>query len=292
MLFYDPILSADHSISCASCHSPYQAFAHNDHELSHGINDRIGKRNAPALFNLAWQKTFMWDGAIHHIDFQPLAPINHPDEMGEHTAHVIEKLNKLPAYISQCNQAFGDDTLTGERMLKSLSQFQLSLVSADSKYDRVKKGSDHFSPMESAGYSVYRSHCSSCHPEPLFFKNEFTTNGLSPDSTLNDSGRYTVTRRPEDLFLFKIPSLRNLSYSYPYMHDGRFQKISDVIRHYSEGIDKTRHLPKSIKGEMHLEARQKTELTAFLLTLNDSAFIFRQNHQYPRYLFQGNRKVK
>lgn len=288
MLFYDPILSQDSTIACASCHSPYQAFAHTDHALSHGINDKIGKRNAPALFNLAWQKQFMWDGAIHHLEVQALAPINNPDEMGENTLNVIKKLMSSKQYHNAFYQAFGTDSITGERMLKALTAFELSLVSATSTYDLVQQGKAHFSPQQSAGYLIYKKHCRHCHPEPLFFKNEFLSNGLMPDSTLRDSGRYQVTGKVNDLYRFKIPSLRNLRYTYPYMHDGRFRNLQQVIRHYSDEEKNPIQLPVELKKKMALTAVEKTDLIAFLLCLNDSSFLFNPNHQYPRHLLNNN----
>ena len=121
-LFFDPILSKDSTISCASCHSPYNAFAHTDHDLSHGINDEIGTRNAPALFNLAWQKTFMWDGAINHLDMQALAPINHPGEMGERIKNVAFKLQNKEIYPPLFYQAFADSSITGQHILQALAQ--------------------------------------------------------------------------------------------------------------------------------------------------------------------------
>jgi cytochrome c peroxidase len=136
-LFYDPILSQDSTISCASCHSPYNAFAHTDHDLSHGINDEIGNRNASALFNLAWHESFMWDGAINHLDMQALAPISHAKEMGEDIKNVVRKLQNKAIYPPLFEAAFNDSIITGAKVLKALSQFQISLVSATSKYDEV-----------------------------------------------------------------------------------------------------------------------------------------------------------
>jgi cytochrome c peroxidase len=144
VLFFDPILSKDKSISCASCHSSFNAFAHTDHDLSHGIGDSIGNRNAPALFNLAWQSSFMWDGAVNHLDVQALAPITHPKEMGEDLETVVRKLQASKIYPKLFFKAFNDSIITGERVLKSLSQFQLTLISANSKYDRVKEGIENF----------------------------------------------------------------------------------------------------------------------------------------------------
>jgi cytochrome c peroxidase len=185
-LFYDPILSADNTISCASCHSPFNAFAHTDHDLSHGIFDSIGNRNAPALFNLAWQKTFMWDGAINHLDMQALAPISHPSEMGSNINEVIKKLNESKAYKELFLNAFQDSTISTSKILKALSQFQLTLVSANAKYDRVKMGKEVFTEQEKNGYQLFKKNCASCHSEPLFSNYNFENNGLPIDPTLND----------------------------------------------------------------------------------------------------------
>jgi len=178
LLFYDPIISKDKTISCASCHSPYNAFAHTDHDLSHGIDNQIGTRNAPALFNLAWHKSFMWDGAINHLDMQDLAPISHKKEMGEDIKNVVFKLQKSPFYVSKFYKAFQDSTITGEHILKSLSQFQLTLISSKAKYDSVKKNESYFTKQEENGYKIFLSNCNSCHKEPLFSNYEFANNGL------------------------------------------------------------------------------------------------------------------
>lgn len=280
VLFYDPLLSKDGSISCASCHSPYNAFAHTDHALSHGIGDRVGSRNAPALMNLAWQKSFMWDGAVAHLDMQALAPIANPDEMGENIRDVVQKLNR-PPYPSLFRAAFGDSSATGERVLKALSQFQLSLVSARSKYDRVRQGRDTFTEQERNGYRLFKKHCDACHTEPLFSSYGFANNGLPPDTALNDYGRWAVTGRRDDSLLFKIPTLRNLSYTYPYMHDGRFKKIGRVLDHYTDGIMQSRTLSAALRRPVRLGSDEKTDLTAFLLSLDDRAFVFDTSHRFP-----------
>ena len=281
-LFYDPLLSRDQTISCASCHSPYNAFAHSDHDLSHGIDDRIGTRNAPALFNLAWQKTFMWDGAINHLDMQALAPISHPKEMDESIAQVVNKLQDSNIYPALFLRAFGDSLVTGEHVLKALSQFQLTLISANSKYDQVKKGSTTFTEQEKNGYTLFQNNCNSCHQEPLFSKEGFVNNGLPIDSTLNDYGRWMITKQSADSLQFRIPSLRNLSYSAPYMHDGRFRKLHQVLNHYSKGIEQGPMLAEELKESRILSSNEKTDLLAFLLTLNDKEFVFNPKHQFPR----------
>jgi cytochrome c peroxidase len=284
-LFYDAALSRDNTVSCASCHSPYNGFAHTDHDLSHGIDDQIGTRNAPALFNLAWQKSFMWDGAINHLDMQALAPISHPGEMGESIGHVVSKLQATALYPPMFEAAFGDSRITGAHVLKALSQFQLTLVSATSKYDSVKKGTTRFTEQEEAGYALFLQHCNSCHQEPLFSSFDFANNGLPVDTTLNDYGKGQITLRPEDSLLFKISSLRNLSYTHPYMHDGRFRKLSQVLNHYTRGIQESETLSDELKKPIALSSNEKTDLIAFLLTLNDQAFVFDPKHQFPKEFF-------
>ena len=281
-LFYDPILSKDNTISCASCHSPYNAFAHTDHDLSHGINDEIGTRNAPALFNLAWQKSFMWDGAINHLDMQALAPISHPKEMGESLENVVKKLQGKEIYPTLFYEAFGDSLIMGEYVLKALSQFQLTLVSANSKYDAVKKGKTDFTQQEKNGYALFQENCNSCHTEPLFSNYNFENNGLRVDTTLNDFGKWMISNQSLDSLLFKTPSLRNLSYTFPYMHDGRFRKLQEVLNHYSDGIQHSKTLADELQMPIQYSSNEKVDLIAFLLTLNDKSFVFNPQLHYPK----------
>jgi cytochrome c peroxidase len=281
LLFYDPMLSADSSISCASCHSSYNAFAHTDHKLSHGIGDRVGNRNAPALFNLGWQSLFMWDGAHRHLDMQALAPISHPKEMGFSIAGVAQRLQGNPQYRSQFYRAYGDSVVTGEKVLKALAQFQLTLISAGSKYDKVQEGLSNFTAQEAKGYKLFLKHCNSCHTEPLFSNYRLASNGLLPDPVLQDSGRMGISKKEEDRYRFKTPSLRNLSYTFPYMHDGRFQTLSAVMNHYSNGISEAAKPDHPIRGPLRLSGAEKVELISFLRTLNDSAFVFNKAHAYP-----------
>lgn len=285
LLFYDPVLSADSSISCANCHSPYNAFTHVDHDLSHGIQDRIGTRNSPALMNLAWQDKMMWDGAINHLDMQALAPITHPDEMGSDIASVVKKLNQQQFYKNYFSQAFGDEEVTGERVLKALSQFMLTLVSSNSKYDQVKNGTAQFTAQEANGYLLFKQNCASCHTEPLFSSYQFANNGLPVDPSLKDAGRMRITQQKSDSLLFKIPSLRNVEFSYPYMHDGRFKKLSEVINHYTSGIQQHPTLSSQLKKGILLNANEKVDLIAFLLTLSDRSFLFNNAFTYPSALF-------
>lgn len=282
ILFYDPILSANNTISCASCHSPYNAFAHTDHDLSHGIFDSIGRRNAPALFNLAWQQSFMWDGAINHLDMQALAPISHASEMGSNIAEVVAKLNASPDYKSLFAAAFKDSVITGAKVLKALSQFQLTLVSANAKYDKVLAGKDTFTLQERSGYQLFKKHCNTCHTEPLFSNYTFENNGLPIDTTLNDYGRWTITQKRADSLKFKVPTLRNLAFTYPYMHDGRFLTLNKVLQHYTDGIIKSATLSVKLKKPIRLTSAQKVDIIAFLLTLNDKEFVFDKKHQFKK----------
>lgn len=282
VLFYDPILSKNNTISCASCHSQYTAFTHVDHSLSHGIDDRIGTRNSPTLMNLAWHSSFMWDGAINHIDMQALAPISHPDEMGEKIETVVPKLQVSKNYRSLFYKAFGDSIITGQHTLKALSQFMLTLVSANSKYDSVMRKQTQFTVQEKNGYVLFQKNCASCHTEPLFTNLQFENNGLTLDTTLNDYGRMKITKNKNDSLKFKVPTLRNIEFSYPYMHDGRFKRLSDVLKHYTTGVQHGKTLAKQLVQPINLSSNQRVDLTAFLLTLTDKEFLFNPKYSFPK----------
>ncbi len=290
MLFYDPILSRDSSISCASCHSPFSAFTHIDHNLSHGIEDRIGTRNSPALMNLAWQDKFMWDGAINHLDMQALAPIAHQDEMGSSIQEVVMKLNRSKHYRVLFEKAFGTNEITGEKTLKAIAQFMLTLVSANAKYDRVMQHKEQFTTQELSGYNLFKNNCAVCHAEPLFTTHNFANNGLPVDTTLNDFGRIKITGNKQDSLLFKIPTLRNIEYSYPYMHDGRFSKLGQVLNHYTSGVQQSATLHPALQNGIALNTNEKADLIAFLLTLSDKEFVFNPKHQFPKEVFLNSAK--
>nr|MBP6315020.1 c-type cytochrome [Chitinophagaceae bacterium] len=287
VLFYDNLLSKNQTISCASCHSNYNAFAHTDHALSHGIYDSIGTRNAPALMNLAWQPIFMWDGAINHLDMQALAPIQNKIEMGEHIANVVSKLQKSPIYPKLFYKAFEDSIISGEHTLKALSAFMLTLVSCESKYDSVIKGYLAFDAKEKNGYALYKNHCSSCHTEPLFTNYRFENNGLALDTTLSDYGRMHITKQTNDSLKFKVPTLRNIEWTYPYMHDGRFKTLNTVLNHYSGGIIYSPSLSEPLQKPISLSAKEKVDLLSFLLTLSDTKYIFNKNHSFPREILKN-----
>lgn len=273
-LFYDPILSRDSTISCASCHLSFTAFTHVDHALSHGIEDRIGTRNSPALMNLAWANYFMWDGAVQHLDFQALAPIAHPAEMDYSIEKLVKKLAATPRYVPLFEAAFGSQAITGERVLKALAQFELTLISANAKYDRVLAGADQFTVQEENGYRLFKQHCAQCHVEPFFTNFEFEYNGLPMDTLLRDVGRMRITGNIADSLHFKVPTLRNVEFSQPYMHDGRFRKLRDVLHFYTTTT--------ALKPSLQLNDREKTDLLAFLLTLTDRDFLFNPAFSFPK----------
>ena len=280
-LFYDPILSKDSTISCASCHLQATGFTHVDHSLSHGIDGKIGTRNSMTMMNLAWSKTFMWDGGVNHLDVQPLNPITSPVEMNETLANVVQKLQKSDKYKSLFFAAFGDENITGQRVLKALSQFELLLVTANSKYDKVMRKEAVFTNQELNGYQLFKNNCASCHTEPLFTNGKYENNGIPLDTTLNDIGRQRITEKSDDYLKFKVPTLRNIQFTNPYMHDGRFKKLTEVIKHYNS-LGNNKNLPKQLQKPMNLTDNERVDLVAFLLTLTDTEFLFDKRFSYPR----------
>jgi cytochrome c peroxidase len=281
-LFYDPLLSKNNSVSCENCHSPFTAFAHVDHKLSHGIDDRIGTRNAPALMNLAWNTSFMWDGAINHLDMQALAPISHPDEMAETLENVVKKLQASPTYPNLFYKAFNDSNISGEHLLKALSQFMLTLISSNSRYDSVMLKKANFNTQELNGYHLFQKHCTACHTEPLFTNFKFENNGLRVDPILKDIGRMKITLNSKDSLKFKVPTLRNIEYSYPYMHDGRFKNLNEVLNHYNSGIEKNKTLSPLLQKTLTLTSNEKVDIIAFLVTLTDKSFLFNSRFSFPK----------
>jgi len=271
-LFYDGRLSKDGNFPCASCHQQFAAFSTFDHDLSHGFNNQFTTRNAPGLFNLAWHGSFHWDGGINHLEVQPLAPITAPNEMAEDINAVVEKLKQDQQYPTMFRAAFGTDEINSQRMLKAMSQFMLMMVSANSKYDKMKRGEATFNVAEQAGYATFQAKCASCHTEPLFTDLSYRNNGLALNSFLKDYGRMTITGRKEDSLKFKVPSLRNVYETYPYMHDGRFWNLTQVLDHYSNNINPSSTLDPLLEHKIPLTSTEKFNLIYFLGTLSDTSF--------------------
>lgn len=272
-LFYDPILSRDSTISCGSCHQQSVAFAHADHRLSHGIDDLQGNRNSPGLYNLAWFPNFMWDGGVNHLEVQPLAPITNPVEMDETMANVLIKLRRSQTYRTMFLSAFDTDSITTQRVMYAMAQFMGAMVSAGSKYDQHRLGTASLTSSEANGLSLFRTHCESCHREPLMTDMQFRNNGLN-QNFVSDPGRAMITGLPQDSGLFRVPSLRNVALTDPYMHDGRFSNLTQVLNHYSSGIVSSSTLdPHFINGPIPLTTQDKTDIIAFLHTLTDHRYI-------------------
>ena len=269
-LFYDGRLSKDGNFPCASCHQQFAAFANFDHDLSHGFNNNFTKRNAPALFNLAWVKELHWDGGINHIEVQPLAPITDTSEMAETIENVIRKISADTAYKKMFKEAFGDPLINSQRMLKALAQFAGSIQSYNAKYDKVKRGEDSFTISEKYGYNVFKAKCNTCHKEPLFTDNSFRNNGLSSNKNPTDIGRMGITGKQGDSLKFKVPSLRNITKTTPYMHDGRLYTLSQVIEHYRNKINNQQPTIDSIlQNKIVISNQEKIDLLSFLYTLTD-----------------------
>ncbi len=282
-LFYDPLLSKDNSISCAFCHQRFAAFAHIDHALTHGINGLIGKRNVPAIQNMLWQKSFMWDGGINHLVMQPLAPITNPVEMDEDLKVVIAKLQSNPEYVHRFWRAFNDTTINSEKILKALAQFTGLMISSNSRYDKYMRHEDTLTTIEKEGLKLFRAKCENCHKEPLFTDNSFRNIGLAYDTLLKDSGRAIITGMEDDFMKFKVPSLRNVELTYPYMHDGRFKNLQQVLNHYSKGDFRSANFDKSILRIVGLNEMGKMQIIAFLKTLTDKTFTYDFRFADPNY---------
>jgi cytochrome c peroxidase len=280
-LFYDGRLSKDGNFPCASCHQQFAAFATYDHDLSHGFHDQFTTRNAPPLFNLAWASLFHWDGGVNHIEVQALAPMTAPNEMAENVDSVIQKIKRDTSYQRMFKAAFGTGLINSQRMLKAIAQFVGSMISSNSKYDKVKRGEDTFNPTELRGYELFKQRCNSCHIEPLFTDYSFRNNGLTLNNYLKDYGRMRITGNSSDSLKFRVPSLRNVSVTYPYMHDGRLYSLSNVIDHYSNGIQQSATLDSSLRNGIKFTTAEKNDLIYFLHTLKDTTFFKDKRFSQP-----------
>lgn len=275
-LFYDPILSRDNTISCGSCHVQGSAFTHHGHDVSHGIDDQVGKRNALPVQNLLWQNTFFWDGGVHNIELISLNPIKNPVEMDENFPRALEKLRAHPEYPSLFKQAFGSAEINSERTLKAMTQFMAMLISADSRYDRYKKGTVQFTESEKQGYELFVQKCAGCHKGELFSDFTYRNNGLTSDFS-SDKGRYEISLLDDDIGKFKVPSLRNIAKTKPYMHTGSFYTLQDVLDHYSDGVKMSPTLDPLLqtgtKPGIEMTKEEKSKIIDFLNMLTDEGFL-------------------
>jgi cytochrome c peroxidase len=233
--------------------------------------------------NLAWNTSFMWDGGVNHIELQALAPITDANEMGETLANVVEKLKTSENYNNLFSKVHSDGEITGQRTLLALTQFVVMFNSYNSKYDKYIRieSKNTFTIQEKNGLQIFRQHCATCHTEPLFTNNQFENNGLKVDTTLNDYGRYFITNNPKDSLKFKVPSLRNIQFTKPYMHDGRFENLQEVINHYTSEVQPSQTLSIKLEKRIILTHKEKIDLLVFLRTLSDDEFLFDKRFSFP-----------
>ncbi len=278
-LFYDGQLASDGVVSCGFCHIQSFAFTHHTHITSHGVDGLIGRRNAQPLHNMAFMNEFTWDGASTFLDSQPIIPITAEVEMNETVSNVLNKLRDDPNYPALFAEAYGSEGINAERMFKSLSQFMLMMVSANSKYDKWERGeSITFSEQEEDGRVLFQEKCASCHAGTLQTDQSYRNNGLPLDPQYNDMGRTEVTGLTDDIRKFKVPSLRNIEITFPYMHDGRLGTLEDVLDFYTDGIVQSETLDPIFtkpSGSIGLEmtAEEKSKIIEFLKTLTDTDFL-------------------
>jgi cytochrome c peroxidase len=278
-LFYDGRLASDGIVSCGFCHEQATAFTHHGHTVSHGVNDAQGTRNTPSIQNLAYQTTFMYDGAANHLDLQPVIPLTSIIEMNGDLNAILKMMKADKDYQKLFGQAFDDGAITTENMLKALSQFMVMVTSSNSKFDKFRRNESGgtLTTDELAGYDLFKSKCASCHATDLQTDNSFRNNGLAVNPMVNDVGRYRVTELASDYYKFKVPSLRNVEVSAPYMHDGRFGSLEGVLNHYASGIEDSQTLDPILKQNgkfgIALSASEKTQIIAFLKILTDHQYL-------------------
>lgn len=289
MLFYEKKLSANNRLSCESCHEQKLAFT-DGRPVSPGVDGRFTPRSSMSLANLLWVRNFFWDGRSQSLEEQAAFPLTDPHEMGQSLTESVRKLGNTAPYPALFQSAFGNQGITGPNILKALAQFERTLISADSPYDRYLAGKYRPTAAEMRGMQLFENNpdakkgirganCGHCHGGPKNFKELFHNNGL--DRIFTDAGREKVTGQPMDKGRFRVPTLRNIMLTAPYMHDGRFKTIREVLDHYSEHIQQSQTLSsflQDISNEengqtLALHDTEKTDIIAFLGMLSDSAFV-------------------
>ena len=284
-LFFDKRISVNDAQSCADCHSPAKAFS-DGRRTARGAEGELGPRNSMPLFNLAWKKEFFWDGRAKSLREQVLQPIQNPIEMHQSLTNLVVKLAQSPdGYPAMFTAAFGSPEITAEKISLALENYLLTLTSFDSKFDRVLQGQTRFTAEEQRGFELfsteydprrgqYGADCFHCHGGPLFQSQAFANNGS--DGAFVDIGREKVTGKASDRGKFATPSLRNIALTAPYMHDGRFRTLADVVRHYCSGIPRSPtldpNLAKHPDGGVPLSGTDQSALVAFLETLTDEKY--------------------
>jgi len=271
MLFYDPVLSDDGTVSCASCHRQAAGFSDGGRAFSSGIHGQKGTRHTPALSNVAWHPTFMWDGRLDVLLTMPLAPIEADFELASDTGAIAVRLAARPEYVRAFRKAYGKGGVTGARVLDALAAFQTTLVSANARYDRMVRGELHFTEPEARGYELFGIHCHRCHEEPVM--TDFTFVNIGLDRHERDPLLADVTGNPKDSGAVRIPSLRNVAVSAPYMHDGRFATLEQVLDFYVRDVVDNGRLNARMPGNIDLSEQDRADLIAFMHTLTDSTYL-------------------
>ncbi len=266
-LFYDKILSADSSFSCASCHKQKFAFADGAQRFSTGISGEPLRRNTMPLFNLAWYNSYFWDGKAGSLEEQVFHPVRAHNEMNLKWDVAAERINKSAFYKPKFQDAFGQQAIDSVLIAKAIAQFERTLLSANSKYDQVLRRERYFTAEEYQGFVLMNDqtkgdclHCHTTDGDALGTTARFSNNGLQKAKAAvdyPDKGKMEVSGKPEHLGQFKIPSLRNVAVTAPYMHDGRFATLEEVLDFYSEGV----HLSANIDSKMGLAHRGGVHLT-------------------------------
>ncbi len=294
-LFYDPILSSDKTMSCASCHNQKAAFSDSPNSFSKGRNDELMKRNTMALFNLAWYPAYFWDGRASSIEEQVFHPVREYNEMNLDWNIAAQRLEENKFYKKQFKKVFGSSKIDSVKISKAIAQFLRTLISYQSKYDKVVEGKTLFTRDEYEGFNLVsdqtKGDCIHCHitdGDALGSTLVFSNNGLDAVTNANDykdKGRGIVTGKSTDNGKFIVPSLRNLAFTAPYMHDGRFKTLEEVINFYSEGLQKSANIDSKMefahRGGAKLTSDEKRKIIAYLLTLSDSSFISNPEFSNP-----------
>ena len=297
MLFYEPMLSADGSMSCSSCHLQEYAFT-DTAQFSLGVDNLPGARHAMAIFNMAWNSNeFFWDGRAHLLRDQSLLPIQDPLELKESLDNVVSKLQADQRYLDQFIRAFGSEEINSLKVSLALEQFMNSIVSINSKYDRYLRGEETLTASEERGRelffaeynpffpSVSGADCQHCHSGKNFENDDYMNNGLDAEADFTDLGRYDVTNDDNDKAKFKVPSLRNIELTAPYMHDGRFNTLEEVVEHYNSGLHASSTLDITLENTratgLMLTQQDKDDLVAFLKTFTDDDLMTDERYSTP-----------